>query len=115
MTGGCVQSHPLPTATTGASTLGPASPERPVLWREVALGLAVFAVYSVVSSLGGQARREAALSHARDLISLERTTHLDIERPFNTWLLHHDALRVLANYEYAFTYILSAFILFGWL
>ena len=51
---------------------------------------------------------------AHALFDLERTLHLDIERPLNRWLAGHRTLTVLANYEYAFTYVLSAFLLLGW-
>jgi hypothetical protein len=89
--------------------------ERPHLGREVAVGLAVFGVYAAVASLGGHARRAAAADHSRDLFRLEQAGHLDIERRLNGWLAGHDRLSTLANYEYAFTYILSAFLLLGWL
>lgn len=94
---------------------GGGQPDHPVLWHEVLVGLAVFGVYAAVTTLGGKARHATADAHSRDLFHLEQAAHLDIERPLNTWLGHHDGLMVMANYEYAFTYILSAFLLLGWL
>ncbi len=88
---------------------------RPVLWRELLPGLALFAVYSLVAGTGSSARRAAAASHARDLFHVEQVTHVDIERSLNTWLLHQNVLRVIADYEYAFTYIISAMLLLIWL
>jgi diacylglycerol O-acyltransferase / wax synthase len=87
---------------------------RPHLGRELVIGLATFAFYSWVQALGGDARRARAERHAHALFDLERTLHLDVERPLNQWLAGHRTLTVLANYEYAFTYVLSAFLLLGW-
>ena len=88
---------------------------RPPLWREVVLGLAVFGLYALVTASNGAGRRAAADAHSRDIFDLERTLHLDIERALNSWLLQHNTLRVGANYEYAFTYIVSAALLLVWL
>jgi PAP2 superfamily protein/wax ester synthase-like acyl-CoA acyltransferase family protein/uncharacterized protein DUF1298 len=96
---------------TDAAVVG----NRPALWREVVLGLAVFGLYALVNSAGGPSRRIEAIAHAHDLFHAEQVLHLDLERTLNEWLLRHDVIRVLANYEYAFTYILSAFLLLAWL
>ena len=53
--------------------------------------------------------------HADDILSLERRLHLDPEPALNRWLAPHHTLRVLANYEYATTYVISAFALLYWL
>ena len=96
----------------------PAAPDnprrRPHLGRELVIGLATFAVYSWVQALGGPARHARAERSAHALFDLERALHLDVERPLNEWLAPHRTLTVLANYEYAFTYVLSAFLLLGW-
>lgn len=89
--------------------------ERPSLRRELAIGLAVFALYSVVASVDWPGRRAAAAAHAQDILALERWLHLDVERGLNAWLARHEVLRVLANYEYATTYVVSAFALLFWL
>ncbi len=108
--------RPDSRASKQACPRGPVdAPERPALGHELLLGLAVFAVYSVVAGATLSGGRAAARSHARDIFDLEQDLHLDIERPMNTWLVHHDVVRVAANYEYAFTYILSASLLLGWL
>jgi WS/DGAT/MGAT family acyltransferase len=98
-----------------AAVRGRAGAHRPALWREVVLGLAVFGVYALVTTVNGPARRAAADAHGHDIFHVEQTLHLDVEPRLNSWLLGHDVLRVAANYEYAFTYILSAFLLLGWL
>jgi hypothetical protein len=79
-----------------------------VLWRQVALGLALFGYYLLVDSFHSDARRAAADRTGRRLLDLEQSVHIDIEKPLNDWLSHHDVLQVIANYEYAYTYILSA-------
>ncbi|HEX6498975.1 MAG TPA: phosphatase PAP2 family protein [Micromonosporaceae bacterium] len=88
---------------------------RPPLWRELVVGLAVFAVYSVVAGLDWAGRTAGADHHGRGLFALERVLRLDVERPLNSWLSARPVLRVLANYEYATTYVISAFALLGWL
>jgi hypothetical protein len=82
---------------------------------ELAIGLATFALYLVVDSLGGPARTAAARAHALQLFGWERSLRLDVEPAANAWLDLHPVLRTLANYEYGSTYIIAAFGLLGWL
>jgi diacylglycerol O-acyltransferase / wax synthase len=91
------------------------APARPRVWAELAIGLAVFGFYAVVSSLGGPDRQARAITHARAVYDLERDLWLDVEPWFNRTLHPHPLLVTLANYEYATTYVLSAFILLFWL
>jgi diacylglycerol O-acyltransferase len=86
-----------------------------VLWRELLVGLAVFGVYTAVAAVNWPGRRPSAVEHAGQIADLERFLHLDLERPLNSWLADHQLIRAIANYEYAFTYIISAFLLLGWL
>jgi PAP2 superfamily protein/wax ester synthase-like acyl-CoA acyltransferase family protein/uncharacterized protein DUF1298 len=84
---------------------------RPVLWRQVAIGLALFGVYLVVNSLpGGAAER-----NGRSLYAFEQALSLDIEQPANSWLARRGVLATIANYEYAFGYVVGALIAFVWL
>ena len=92
-----------------------AEPARPRVRVEIALGLAVFAYYLVVSHLGGAAREARAIRHAESLYGLEQALWLDIEPWLNHALRPHRTLVVLANYEYATTYVLSALALLIWL
>ncbi|GAA5194754.1 hypothetical protein GCM10023322_59930 [Rugosimonospora acidiphila] len=94
---------------------GDPSAHRPPIWRELIVFLAIFAVYSVVASLDWDSRRAAADRHGRQIYSLERLLHLDIEPALNNWLTPHHLLRIAFNYEYAATYILSALALLVWL
>ncbi|MEX0427351.1 phosphatase PAP2 family protein [Nocardioides sp. DS6] len=81
---------------------------RVVVWQQVVLGLVVFGYYLVVDSLHSPGRRAAADRHGLDIARLEDWLHLDVEKWLNDWLAGHHTLMVIANYEYAFTYILSA-------
>jgi len=90
-------------------------PGRPALLRELLIGLAVFALYVLVHLLGGPSRVPAAEGNARALLRLEQALHVDVERPLNSWLAGRHGLAVVANYEYAYTYVLSAFLLLAWL
>ncbi len=106
----------------GPDAAGPAPPRltarppgRPSAVRELALGLAVFAVYALATGRDASARSATARAHAYDVLGLERALHLDVEGPLNRWLAPQPVLRVLANYEYATTYVLSAFLLLLWL
>ena len=90
-------------------------PARPRPLGELARGLAVFAVYLVVTGIDWSGRTATAHRHATDILDLERRLHLDPELSLNQWLAPHHVLRVLANYEYAITYVISAFALLLWL
>lgn len=91
------------------------NPSRPVLWRDIAVGLAVFGLYLLVDTLHSPQRRVAADRHARSLFDSERWLRLDVELPLNRWLAAHEGLATIANYEYAFTYIVTAFVLLFWM
>ena len=82
---------------------------RPALRRELVLYLAVVILYAGVSRGGGPFRAGLALSHGRDLLDLERFLHIDIEQSLNAWLAPREVLSVLANYDYAFTYVVTSF------
>lgn len=106
--------QPAPGAP-GPDAAGQAAAARPALWRELVLGIALFAVYLVVAAMDWPGRERAAARHARSIYDAERYLHIDVERSLNSWLVRHALLRTLADYEYAFTYVLSAFLLLGWL
>ncbi|MFF0495495.1 phosphatase PAP2 family protein [Nocardia aobensis] len=91
------------------------NPSRPVLWRDCVAGLAVFGLYLAVDALHTPARRELADRNAHRIFDLEQWLAIDFERPLNRWLESQALLATLANYEYAFTYIVSAFALLFWL
>jgi diacylglycerol O-acyltransferase / wax synthase len=74
----------------------------------------VFGVYLAVDHLSGTARARAADTNGRAILHLERALRIDIEYGLNRWLAPRGFLRVVANYEYAFTYVISAFVLLFW-
>ncbi|MFB4308900.1 phosphatase PAP2 family protein [Actinomadura sp. GTD37] len=106
--------HEAVTARDAVGTPG-GTGGRPRAGTELLLGLALFTVYSLVTMLPEQGRRTAARDHGEALYRLERVLHLDVEPALNAWLAHQPVLRVLANYEYAITYIASALALLTWL
>ncbi|MFG2088058.1 MULTISPECIES: phosphatase PAP2 family protein [unclassified Spirillospora] len=83
--------------------------------RELLLGLALFGVYVFVASLPQQARIGSARGHGEAVYNLEKALHIDIELSLNRWLADQGIVRVLANYEYAITYVASALALLFWL
>ncbi|NYJ07131.1 bifunctional phosphatase PAP2/O-acyltransferase family protein [Petropleomorpha daqingensis] len=99
----------------GTDRVRPAPSARPRPVGELLVGLAVFGLYGLVQALGGAGRDAAAARNADALYALERALHLDIEAPLNSWLAARHGLAVIANYEYAYTYVLSALLLLGWL
>jgi diacylglycerol O-acyltransferase / wax synthase len=88
---------------------------RPRVGVELAIGLAVFAYYLVVSHLNGADRDVRAIRHAQDVFALERALWLDVEPWLNNAVHPHRTLVTLANYEYATTYVISALALLAWL
>lgn len=58
-------------------------------WKEVAFGLAVYFIYSVVRNRFGSAGGDPgpAFGHARDIIHIERALHLYIEPHLQRWYL----------------------------
>jgi diacylglycerol O-acyltransferase / wax synthase len=106
--------HEAVTAQDAVFTPG-ATGSRPRARNELVLGLALFALYSLVTMLPSQAREKAAREHGDSLYALEQALHIDVERTLNGWLAGQPFWRVLANYEYAITYIASALALLTWL
>ncbi|HEY9523783.1 MAG TPA: phosphatase PAP2 family protein, partial [Thermopolyspora sp.] len=98
----------------GVSTLPSSdSPARPDLRREVALGLAVFALYGLVTMGGGD--RAVAAGNGRQILDFERVLRIDVEPLLNQWLAGQGVLCVLVNYEYAISYLAGAVITMAWL
>jgi diacylglycerol O-acyltransferase len=96
-------------------TSGTIAVRRPSLLIELLIGVATFAVYLLVESVGGVGRQAAALANGEWIFRTERSLHLDLELSANRWLDRHDLVRVLFNYEYGTTYAIVAFGLLFWL
>src|SRR5690606_6113445 len=89
-------------------TTGAAGRRRSSARRELVLGLLVFAVYAVVASRPEHIRIGSAREHGEAIYNLERALGIDVELSLNRWLADQGVVRVLANYEYAITYVASA-------
>jgi len=85
------------------------------VWRQVAVGLAVFGYYLLVDALNSPQRRLDADARGQTLERFQHWLHIDFELRMNHWLIQHDVLAKIANYEYAFVYILTALATFVWL
>lgn len=96
-------------------TTGAAGRRRLSARRELVLGLLVFAVYAVVASRPEHIRIGSAREHGEAIYNLERALGIDVELSLNRWLADQGVVRVLANYEYAITYVASAMALLVWL
>ncbi|MFI0484799.1 phosphatase PAP2 family protein [Actinomadura sp. 9N215] len=83
--------------------------------RELLVGLLLFSLYALVTRLPEGGRTATARAHGEAIFNLEKSLRLDVELGLNGWLANQSVLRVLANYEYAITYIASALALLVWL
>jgi PAP2 superfamily/Wax ester synthase/diacylglycerol acyltransferase catalytic domain/WS/DGAT C-terminal domain len=90
------------------------APVRPPAWRQVALVLAVLAVY-LVGAGRSDSDQTAARAHGRALWDLEQRLHVGIEPTLNSWLAERGFLRTVANYEYAVIYVTVAFTVLLWI
>jgi hypothetical protein len=102
-------------ATDRATTV----PPRLRWWKEVAFGVAVYAVYSVVRNQFGSAGGDPgpAYEHARWVIDLERSLHLYVEPHLQRWYLDlpgHGLIR-LWNVYYGMAHFVVTFVALVWL
>jgi hypothetical protein len=86
------------------ATRGRAVVARPWIVGELIIIFVLVKVYDYVRSFA-ELREQAALSHAQDIIDLERFVHLDIEQAANRWLASHESLTLLASFWYEATHI----------
>src|SRR5512138_2832384 len=92
----------------GLTTYAPPAPGAPATgraarrrWlREVAVLALLYVGYSA-ARLVGDATMTSAVAHARDLLSVERVLHIDIEAPANAALAAVPVLAVAASYWYS--------------
>jgi hypothetical protein len=88
-------------------------------WKEVAFGVAVYAVYSFVRNKFGSAGGDPgpAFEHARSVIDLERTLHLYVEADIHRWYLDlpgHGLIRAW-NVYYGLAHFLVTLAALMWL
>ncbi|RBM18182.1 hypothetical protein DI005_19775 [Prauserella sp. PE36] len=108
----------LTAGSTGSTGLtdgrAAGSTRRARWWTELLLGLGLFGVYLLIKFLPLPANLERAQANGEAILALERFLALDFELPVNLWLADQGWLRVAANYEYAYTYIITTLILLVW-
>ncbi|HYT09146.1 MAG TPA: phosphatase PAP2 family protein, partial [Mycobacteriales bacterium] len=84
-------------------------------WRELALGLSVFGLYIMVAAVS-RPRIGTAREHGRAVLAFENWLGLDFEAAANSWLARQPTFwQNLVNYEYAFGYVLVAFLVLFWI
>lgn len=88
---------------------------RPRWWVELLLGLALFGVYALLGALSLPGHERRAFVHGEDILAVQRMLHTDFERSVNHWLADQGWLMVVANYEYAFGYLLVTLVALVWL
>ena len=71
-------------------------------------------VYDAITNLA-PLRLHAALLHARDVLSLEQSLHIDPERAFDSWLAGHQTLGLLVSDYYDNAHFVVTLGLLGWL
>jgi hypothetical protein len=71
-------------------------------------------VYDAITNLA-PLRRHAALAHAQDLLSLERTLHIDPEHALDRWLAGHHTLASALSYYYDNAHFIVTLGLLGYL
>lgn len=100
--------------------LGPVAPARlrrvkpPRWWQELVLILAGYYVYGLVRN-GVPDQEVRALRRAQDILSLERSWHIDIELTINKWTASIDWLAYAVNYYYATLHFIVTIAVLVWL
>jgi PAP2 superfamily protein len=86
-------------AGTGVAPVARASTKRSPWWVEVGVIVWLLWVYDAITNFA-PLRLDVALSHARGVLSLERTLHLDPELSLDRWLAGHHTLGLLLSDYY---------------
>jgi hypothetical protein len=88
-------------------------------WKEVAFGLAVYVIYSVVRNRFGSAGGDPgpAFEHARSIIDLEESLHLYFEADLQQWYLDLPGQGLIRawNVYYGLAHFLVTFVALVWL
>jgi membrane-associated phospholipid phosphatase len=88
--------------------------ERTRLWVEALVIVWLCWVYDAITNLA-PLRLDAALSHARGILNLEHTLHLDPELALNRWLVGHHTLGLALSDYYDNAHFIVTLGLLGWL
>jgi PAP2 superfamily len=110
----------VPIDTSGAVTAAPSVRELPqahrrTRWWLEALTIAWLCwVYDAITNLA-PLRVHAALSHGQDILSVERSLHIDVEHTLDRWLAAHHTLGLLVSDYYDNAHFIVTLGLLGWL
>ncbi len=89
-------------------------PRRSHWWVEALVILWLGWVYDAITNLA-PLRLHAALAHAEDLLSVERTLHVDPEHALDQWLAGHHSLGLAISDYYDNAHFVVTLALLGWL
>jgi hypothetical protein len=89
-------------------------PTRPRWWVEVLTIAWLCWIYDAITNLA-PLRLHAALAHGSDILSLERSLHIDPEHALDRWLAAHHTLGVLLSYYYDNAHFVVTLGLLGYL
>jgi hypothetical protein len=87
---------------------------RTALWAEVAVFVWLAWIYDAITNLA-PLRERIAIAHGLDVLSLERTLHLDPELALNRWLSEHHGLGLALSDYYDNGHFIVTLGLLGWL
>ncbi|CAM3131715.1 phosphatase PAP2 family protein [Saccharomonospora xinjiangensis] len=102
-------------SVTGTTPDAPRRRVPPRWWAEILLGLALFGVYALLGGLPLPGHERRAVTNGENILALEAVFHTDFERAVNHWLADQGWLMVVANYEYAFSYLAVTLVTLVWL
>jgi hypothetical protein len=109
---------PAPAPARGAvsdlSSPEPQQAKRPRWWGELLVVAWLAWVYDTINNLA-PLREAIALSHGRDIFTLEQSLHFTPELTLNRWLAGHHTLGTVMSYYYDNAHFIVTFGLLGWL
>jgi PAP2 superfamily len=101
------------SAPENAPTVVPA-PKRSPWWVELLVIGWLFWMYDAITNLA-PLRVHMAVAHAREILNLERTLHIDPEHTLDRWLAGHHTLGLLISDYYDNAHFIVTLGLLGWL
>jgi hypothetical protein len=107
-----------PPVAASAPELAPAPappiPKRSPWWVEALVIVWLCWMYDAITNLA-PLRMHVAIAHARDVLNLEQTMHLDPERTLDRWLAAHHTLGLVLSDYYDNAHFVVTLGLLGWL
>ncbi|WP_019814792.1 phosphatase PAP2 family protein [Saccharomonospora saliphila] len=105
----------VPDTTPTAAPRASGWSARPGWWAEILLGLGLFGFYLALGAVRLPGHRRRAEANGEAILAVEAATGTDVERALNTWLAARGWLTVVANYEYAVSYVAVTLLTLIWL